>query len=295
MNALDLRTIAHVLRGDVVGRQVMAPGPGHSPRDRSLSVRLSDDPSLGFIVTSHARDDWRTCRDYVAARLGFAPEPIIKPRRPAAVSPAPDVDNRDRARSLWKEAEEPRGTVVDRYLASRRLHLSDDIAGSVVRFHPACPWRDEAGNFVRVPAMVAAFRSIKGDELVAVHRTALTADGRKIGRKMLGPVAGAAIKIDADDEVCTGLTVGEGFETCLAARQLGFRTTWAPGSVNAVAAFPVLSGIEALTILEETDDTSERAVRDCATRWHAAGCEVLIVRPKIGKDINDAIMGARAQ
>jgi putative DNA primase/helicase len=37
----DLRTIARTLGGEVVGRQVLAPGPGHSSKDRSLSVTVS--------------------------------------------------------------------------------------------------------------------------------------------------------------------------------------------------------------------------------------------------------------
>ena len=69
--------------------------------------------------------------------------------------------------------------------------------------------------------MIAAFRSIADDKLVAIQRTALTLEGEKLGRTMMGPVAGAAIKIDADEK--HGLTIGEGFESCLAAYQLGFR------------------------------------------------------------------------
>jgi hypothetical protein len=68
-----------------------------------------------------------------------------------------------------------------------------------------------------------AVRSIADDKPVAIQRTALTLEGEKIGRMMMGPVAGAAIKIDADENVEHGLTIGEGFESCLAAYQLGFR------------------------------------------------------------------------
>lgn len=35
---MDLRTLAHALGGEVWGRQIFAPGPGHSRRDRSLSI-----------------------------------------------------------------------------------------------------------------------------------------------------------------------------------------------------------------------------------------------------------------
>ena len=38
--------------------------------------------------------------------------------------------------------------------------------------------------------MIAAFRFIADDKLVAIQRTALTLEGEKIGRMMMGPVAG---------------------------------------------------------------------------------------------------------
>ena len=67
----DLRTIARLLDGEVSGSQVLAPGPGHGRRDRSLSVRLSPTAPDGVLAFSHARDDWRVCRDYVRERLGL--------------------------------------------------------------------------------------------------------------------------------------------------------------------------------------------------------------------------------
>jgi hypothetical protein len=73
----------------------------------------------------------------------------------------------------------------------------------------------------------------------------------------------------------------------MAARHFGLRPTWALGSAGAIASFPVLSGIECLTLLAEYDDASARAVEACAARWHSAGREVLINRPIGGKDLND--------
>ena len=83
---------------------------------------------------------------------------------------------------------------------------------------------------------------------------------------MLGPVRGAAIKLDGDAEVAAGLHIGEGLETCMAARALGFKPVWAVGSAGAIRTFPVLPGIEALSILRETDDNgaNERAAQACA-------------------------------
>lgn len=283
MTVRNLKSLAASLGGDVVGASVLVPGPGHSTRDRSLSITPSVVAPDGFIVFSHAGDDWRICREHVLARLG---RPVERFEPPQRSRPLPDRSEAPLA--LWKEAVDPRGTVVETYLVARGLVLHGDVAGRVVRYHAACPF----GPGTRHPCMITAFRSIADDRLQAVHRTALTPNGQKIDRKMLGPVAGAAIKIDADSDVEQGLAIGEGFETCLAGRMLGFRPVWATGSAPAIGTFPVLPGVEALTILAETDDSgaNARAVKACAARWSAAKREVLIATPRLIGDLNDALI-----
>ena len=87
-----------------------------------------------------------------------------------------------------------------------------------------------------------------------------------------------------------GLHVGEGVETCLAARQLGLRPAWALGSLSQIANFPVLAGIESLTLLQENDGGgSAEACEKCALRWDAAGREVILNTSTVGKDLNDAL------
>ncbi|MFZ2158173.1 MAG: toprim domain-containing protein [Bradyrhizobium sp.] len=277
-----------MLGGDISGSSVLCPGPGHSAKDRSLSVTPSLASPTGFVVHSHAGDRWQDCRDHVANLLGIRNEPLPAARR-ATIPPVERPANRSAgAVELWKAGLDPRGTVVDLYLQSRGLELPDEIARSVVRFAPSCPWRN-----LRHPAMLTAFRSIDDDRLVAVHRTALTAGGQKIGRMMLGPVAAAAIKIDADTEAEQGLTIAEGFETGLAGRAMGFRPAWALGSAGAIGAFPVLSGIDCLTILAEPDQANARAVEQCGNRWTDAGREVLVVRSVLG-DMNDVVRASAA-
>jgi hypothetical protein len=54
---------AAALGGDASGRDtILCPGPGHSPKDRSLSVKLDPTAPDGFLTRSHAGDDWRECR-----------------------------------------------------------------------------------------------------------------------------------------------------------------------------------------------------------------------------------------
>ena len=50
---------------------MLAPGPGHSGKDRSLSIKLSPKSPDGFVVHSFAGDDPLVCKDYVRERLGL--------------------------------------------------------------------------------------------------------------------------------------------------------------------------------------------------------------------------------
>jgi hypothetical protein len=70
---MTLDQIAQALGGRVSSGQVLAPGPGHSAQDRSLSIRLSDSAPDGFVVFSHSGDDVNECRDHVRGKLGLPP------------------------------------------------------------------------------------------------------------------------------------------------------------------------------------------------------------------------------
>ncbi len=288
---LDPRTVASVLGGDATGCNVIAPGPGHSRVDRSLSIKIDSAAPDGFIVHSFAGDSPLACREYVRTALGFSARQTrgkkCSPQRSRLFGAASDDNAAERsalALRLWNEAHDPRGTIVGNRLASRGLTLPDDVAGDVLRFHPELKY-----NSVFVGAMVALFRDIRTDEPCGIHRTFLDSAGRKLDRRMLGRAKHAAIKLDADEDVALGLIIGEGLETCLAAWLAGFRPVWAVGSAGAIAAFPVLTGIEAITILGEVGDggANHRAAQACATRWIEAGQEAFIVAPLVGSDLND--------
>jgi hypothetical protein len=68
---LSLQSIARALGGAVNGGQVLAPGPGHSAADRSLSIKLDGKAQDGFIVNSFSGDDAIACRDYVRQKVGL--------------------------------------------------------------------------------------------------------------------------------------------------------------------------------------------------------------------------------
>ena len=66
---LSLQQLATALGGEISGDQVLAPGPGHSPKDRSMCVKLGPD---GYVVHSFAGDDWKDCRDLIDEKTGAA-------------------------------------------------------------------------------------------------------------------------------------------------------------------------------------------------------------------------------
>jgi putative DNA primase/helicase len=163
-----------------------------------------------------------------------------------------------------------------------------------MRFSKSCLFRQE-----RFPALIALIRNIETDKPQAIQRTALNPNGTAIKRNgktlrmTLGPMAGGAIKVDDDVDVTQGLCIGEGLESTLSGRAYGYRPAWGVLSDKGIKDFPILSGIEALTIFLENDGNcaNERAARLCIARWQTAGREVFGLRPDIGNDLNDELCG----
>jgi len=196
------------------------------------------------------------------------------------------------ALAIWNDAQLFRGSPADDYLRhTRRIGDWLDVfqLDSVFHYHPSCPFGDE-----RLPCLVALVRDIKTDAPAAIHRTALKLGTRveKIDRKSLGPTGGGAIKISADDEVTNGLLIGEGIETVLSAsKTFSFRPAWSVIDKGNLAKFPVLSGVECLTIAIDNDVSGDgqRAAAECINRYVAAGIEVISLRPNLAKDFNDIV------
>ena len=84
--------------------------------------------------------------------------------------------------------------------------------------------------------------------------------------------------------------IGEGLETCLAARQLGLHPVWALGSAGAIEKFSPVDGVSYLIVLGENDDndTNRNAAKACRENWK--GRRVSIIKPRGHKDMNDLLM-----
>jgi hypothetical protein len=94
-----------------------------------------------------------------------------------------------------------------------------------------------------------------------------------------------------------GLGVAEGIETALSVMQgFGWAPVWAATSAGPIRSFPVLPGIDCLTIFRDHDTAGNDAAEAAAQRWIEAGREASIVVPPIpGEDWNDTLRRIRAE
>lgn len=201
---------------------------------------------------------------------------------------------RDRALEIWRDARSIHGTLAERYL--RRRGISVELPGNALRFHPRCPFgKGDDGKTIFHPAMIGLARSVVTGEPMGVHRTAINADGSKIGRMMLGPCDGAAIMLSDAPEADGKLHVCEGIETGLALMELGAPMMWALMSAGNIKRMPILHGIGKLTIWADNDikengsNPGLEAARDGGQRWVRAGIEAEIQKPRISGDFLDVL------
>src|SRR5215471_7572770 len=89
---LDPREVGRALGGTSRGRHVIAPGPGHSRTERSLSIEIDPAAPDGFRCRSFAGDDWRECREPYLVNRGIAPDPWAGPLRFNPRCPRPRED-----------------------------------------------------------------------------------------------------------------------------------------------------------------------------------------------------------
>lgn len=195
-----------------------------------------------------------------------------------------------RAGDLWRQAVPFGGTPAEAYLR-RRLHglpIPEPVySGASLRWHGAL--RSFQGKPLPncIGSMVGLITDIANGQPIGLHRTFIGTDGRRIERGALGSSKGV-VRLWADEAVTMGLAIGEGVETTLAGHLLfNGPPAWAALNAGNVSSFPVLSGVNALTIYSDCDDTDERgrqagqqAARACSGRWLAAGKETIVRTPK---------------
>ena len=277
MNA-TLRAIARALGGEVSAAQVLAPGPGHGPRDRSLSVKLSPTSPDGFIAHSFSGDDWRQCYDYVRARLGL-PSDGWKRERPRALTPKSpgkaDVDatERDKAVRLWRQRKPIAGTIAEVYLRKPRGYSG--VIPPTLAYLPPSDGHE--------PALIAAFGTasepepgvlaIADETVMAAQLVKLKPDGSGkadcepnkliIGRGALGsPI------VVAPPNDLLGLAITEGLDDALSIHDATGLGCWASGGATRLPALAdaMPDYIDFVTIVADRDPAGIRYANALADR-----------------------------
>lgn len=282
----DLRRAAALLGGEVTGGQIVCPGPGHGPRDRSLAVRFM--PDGDFTTHSFAGDDWRACRDYVRALLGLGDrEPNREPRPSGRTRTMPKPDDGDRialARYLWKRRQPIAGTPAVNYLLSRGYN---GIIPATIAYLPPSPKYPE-------PAMLAAFGitsepepgalAIADNAVRAVHLTRLLPDGSDRERgpdsKITVASPGGAPILLAPMNDALSLAICEGIEDALSVHSALSIGAWAAGSASFMPSLAeaVPSYTDSVSIFAHADQAGERGAAELAVRLAARGLHVEIIR-----------------
>jgi putative DNA primase/helicase len=268
--------------------------PGHD--DQSPSLHVSDGPNGRILFYCNAGCEWDDIRAGLEKKKlwplnrdnGVQDE---RPHDETPVKPNDDAERIKQALKLWDEGQTLGETLSLRYLRQRGIELPAKL--NALRHHPACRF----GEHGKYPALLGLFRTIDGDKPQAIHRTALLANGSDRireqrdgwdGKWMLGSVAGCAIKLSLHKEVTDRLGIAEGIETALSVLVKGWKPIWAAGSCGALGRFPVVDGIQSLTVFADPGKFGEEAARAVERRWLAAGRECHVKLAK-GGDWNDVL------
>ncbi len=253
--------------------RLRCPDCGRGERDRTMGVTVEHDRIVWHCHRCGQAGAQRDERVY--QRLGARPAPSSTPMRHVTLAA--------QWCSIWAHLQPIAGTPAADYLRARGCALppdDGDLRYGELR-HPS----GYAG-----PCMVALVTGAVTREPLTLHRTWIKSDGTKADvdppRMLLGKhrKQGGVIRLFPDECVTIGLAISEGIETALAVAHV-FKPVWSAIDAGNLAAFPVLGGIESLTIVADHDDAGIRAARECAARWHHAGREVRIATPpKPGTD-----------
>ena len=254
------------------------PACGRGSRDRALSITRNPD---GSAVAHCFR-----C-EFIATTRGDS-RPGKAPSRPVAPATKHETLS-DYGRDLWRTCR-PVSGPGRAYLEARGCVIPPP--DGELRYHPALKHPVTAYTG---PALVGLVTDATDYRIArTLHRTWVRADGTKAPeadppRMLLGGhrKAGAVIRLWPDDSVSGGLGIAEGIETALSLAH-GFAPVWAAIDAGNLAAFPVLAGVEFLTIAADHAPAGIKAARECATRWRTAGRRVRLVLPDAeGADLND--------
>src|SRR6516225_4022637 len=110
---LTLEALRKSLGGKITNGQLLCPGPGHSAKDESLSIKLDPGAPDGMVVYSFADDDPIVCKDYIREKCGLPP---FKPKGNGHVRRRTDEEiERALKAAIMRQPSASKSNVVARY------------------------------------------------------------------------------------------------------------------------------------------------------------------------------------
>ncbi len=286
----DLRSIVMRLGGDLssCNRKARIPGPGHSPRDRSMSLALTEDGRL--LYYSFAGDSAEAMRSHLGLEEIALFKSVEFMPRMFRLAEIRAEQNRKLSfcRALWERCGPSQGTLAHTYLRARMIDIH--TMPEALRFCADAPRGYESES--RSPAMVAQVTDATG-QACGLHLTFLREDGgANVGRVMMGSVAGGCVRLFPPRP---HLAVAEGIETALAYSYMKGVCCWASLSTSGLMAFSVPDGCERVTVAADNDKSGAglRAADKLISR-HPAGFMTLDMPETAGTDWNDVVRNTLA-
>lgn len=208
------------------------------------------------------------------------------------IAPAPADDGADRiaeAKAIWRAAQPVSGTLAERYLRTRSLHLDipESIRFARLRYGTKGPEH---------PVLVAAVASAD-NRLIGVQRTYLNATGTGKAavpkpKLSLGRVSGGAIRLAP---CAASLIVCEGVEDGLSLAQVLGRAVWVSAGASMLPSMIFPPGVRSVAIGGDNDEAGRLAARKAAEAFEHRGISTRAFFPLDAKDFNQELMeGARA-
>lgn len=265
------------------GKMYSCPVPGHAhhDRNRSLSADIINGKLLLYCFAGHTYEQIVSALDG-----GVAPFDILKKSTTKVLDPA---ERTALALRLSQESRRADGTLVEKYLRSRRITIALPVT---LRFHSSL--RHPGGSYL--PAMIALVQDVAGKP-IAIHRTYLNPHGGKANvepsKLALGPCRSGAVWLGGRD-IPTKVAISEGIETALSVMQATGICALATLGTELMKAVIVPPEVKEVVIAADGDEPGEQAARKLATRLVSEGRTVKIARPPKGQDFNDVLMRGRA-
>lgn len=271
------------------GTRALIPGPGHSHKDRSVSLVETEDGRV-LIHCFSPKDDWRDVRRALADNGLLDRDTQMRahvPQRSSqkiAVQPAQE-ERLARAQRFWNDSVAIRWTPATIYL--RRRAIPEAFwQTDALRFHPRMTSLDDRA---RRPSLIAAISDANG-MLQGVQVTLLTTHGTAKAavatpRRIIGKLLGGAVRLAPFSDT---LVVAEGVESALSASAALGAPAWALLSAHNLSLFEPPERVAHLIVAADNDAAGARALFRLRDRLGARMPVQIAPPPLDANDWNEA-------